>query len=266
MVALYPHRFTKRQLEQVPKPEMLFHLQAGQFANELNILLKQFQSVFRTRVEGAQSAGASAVGGLAVKMLAGKLCEAWISTNRDFAGPLLESYRAEMTPASLEAWDRIVAYFSGKNLIAKIRNESAFHNDQKRLWKGWNEIELDMELIDYFSRDHGNTLFASSDLAAFQAMLLLVPTDGADRDRSQALAMDQITKDCLGAVRWFNQLAYGYAAAFLRRHLPIDPTAIRAAEIVFGAPKLSDTTAQFFYELGDDVPSHADQKAAVLEH
>lgn len=185
-IKIYPVRYTKADLMAAPENERLFHLMAGQCANDLNVLAKLHlmtaNSATDSRLEGVET---SAVGSFVIRQMVGRLYEAW-NLFKDSFNLIYRTYEDEWSPVSVEAWTQMKRYFGSGILLMTLRNKISFHADAQVMRGGFDRVPDDVTLTDYLGAAAGNALYAGSDAVLTLAMASLTASTTTRRPSTKS--------------------------------------------------------------------------------
>ncbi|MFC5342898.1 hypothetical protein ACETK8_20130 (plasmid) [Brevundimonas staleyi] len=241
-ITIFPVRYTQAQLMAAPEDERLFHLMAGQCANDLNVLAKLHLMVANSagdsRLDGAET---SVFGSFVIRQMVGRLYEAW-KLFKDRFHLIYLGYEGEWSPQSVQAWAEMKRYFGSGSLLMALRHKVSFHADADVMRDGFARVPHDVALTDYVGFAAGNALYAGSDAVLTLAMASL--TGIAD---TQA-AMDQIYDEMARAHGWVNDLTLDYFNLFVGRHIDVTPETLSAGRMEIAAPRLSALKTHFFVD------------------
>lgn len=180
----------KQALLAVPERERRLFLACAHFQNELNILHRAvvWSSDFTSNNEAMRS-GQLAMTLFYVRLMAGKLHEAWKAFGKlMFSSPETIALQASLSPRGREALKRLKKYFGGRNLIAGIRNDFAFHFTPEALEDQLRKTEEPLSL--YVENKTGvNTLVYFAEVLATFAI-----SDRAD-SRGLEMGLDAVVRE-----------------------------------------------------------------------
>lgn len=210
----------KAELQKLPKEVREFFLLVGLIGNEISILNKLLLFVITTRQESVSEAakdGANAQTGLLIRLLAGKLHEAWeIIRTKFHAVASLRTYYDALAPDGKAALDEIKRYFGrATNLVTRIRNDYSFHYPSDgQIETGFSSTPESDGFYIYGGTVAAEALFVVSDIAAQRALLESV---GA-ADHGEAL--DKVVKEVLEISSRFNDFIFDMVGIIYRSHFP----------------------------------------------
>lgn len=223
----------------------------GQAANEIIV----FRKVGLTAMTGAGNdvvsdhAGA-AITHLMVRMSAGRLREA-----RELLGDIaFAEVRGGIHPLMRDeaksAYKEIKRYFNkSDNLVATLRNQSAFHTDITGARAALEELRSE-DLSEWLAPSRGNCFYGSG--AAVSAVQLAMFGQGG----SLGEKLDFVFEDIRGISARFEEYAEGFAAAFAEKYLGMTADSLRAAEISIKGPDIR--TFRLPYYLDDEAVTEED--------
>jgi hypothetical protein len=119
MASLVTLKFTKAQLEAIPKDDRLFYFMARQVMNDINILSKLLSAAINeVKLAGCEVAKRSAAMAqliLLLKLTAGRLYEAHKLINQGFSAKrLFKKYEDELSDVTMELIKDVNRYFGKK--------------------------------------------------------------------------------------------------------------------------------------------------------
>jgi hypothetical protein len=214
MIEIYQIKFSKAHLDTAPEDERIFHLMAGQLANDLNLLTKQLVFAMNP-VDGPDVCRRvnTALAMLLVRQLAGRLNEGWKIIESQF-NPMYKRYKETLSETGKESHSKIKKYFNTKdNLIFLIRNKVAFHTDAKNTHKAYNDIPSNEVLVDYLSEHRGNCLYYSSELLSMMSMLALV------KEGDWQIALDTLSREVTDTADLFCEFILDFMRAFMEKYV-----------------------------------------------
>ncbi len=196
--------FSKANFDKIPANERVFMVQFSMFANEISMLHK-FIVFSNYHKEGETILTAQNTQSFfLLKTLAGKLYEGYEIVRKNyFKNQLSKQYDSLLPEESRRALSSLKSYFVGDNLIKKIRNKYAFHNDMDPVREQLGTIPDDEELDIYLASDHGNSLYSMAHIVSSYALFNEVDPS----DHLQAL--DRIFKEILEVASNFLTFADG---------------------------------------------------------
>jgi len=133
---------------------------AGHISNEISILQKILVACmnYRGQTEVAQE-GYSTQNLVVAKILGGKLLEAWHALERLYYGAQLSRRMGpELMEESRHAEVELKRYFSGQNLLHKVRNGAAFHYSGDAVPDAIAALPDEFSLKIYLAEETGNSL------------------------------------------------------------------------------------------------------------
>lgn len=206
--------YTKGDLDKAPSDERMFYIMAGSVANDLAILHKALLAAKDTQSFGNAIAkqGNSVVTGFILRMLSGRLVEAWKLT-RSNKELISESYHHDLTSDAQKAYSSICEYFTNGSLLTKVRNKLGFHHDRDLVEQAYASLDAYDELGDYMNVFSGNTLFYTVEIMHIEVLKKL---SGLDAEEAIPLWLD----DALDQSKNFLSFLGGWALVFVNRHLP----------------------------------------------
>jgi hypothetical protein len=146
-------------LEKAPADERRPYLQLGLLANEINLLQRDLLVLARTsEISELDQEAAAAHILLTARVLAGRTHEGWQLLTKNAA--IRTAHEADSN--FKDAWKRLGAYFGkGDNLVAKLRNKVAFHNDAELAEAAYQKLS-EVSFSEHVSAHRGGCLFGSA--------------------------------------------------------------------------------------------------------
>jgi hypothetical protein len=171
-MTVYRARLSKEALLKLPPEERKLFLVLGHIANEIKGIQKllAWSSDFSLDNEVLVQ-GRISISLMLLKILAGKLNEAHEVIRINFYHPdVSKSYSAALLPKGKDALAKVKRYFSGPNIVHKIRNAYAFHYSPQSLD---DALEGLPDKLDIYLEDDGNAnnLFYFAEALAGRALL-----------------------------------------------------------------------------------------------
>lgn len=210
--------YTKADLDQAPDDERLFFLMASSAANDTQMLNKTIAVILREEDAGYRliNQGNSAYGLMILRMLTGRLNEAW-KLIRSHKGMLEAKYEADLSDEGQSALKAIFAYFERPkpgSLIWRVRDGVAFHHESKHVEAAYQTLDPNADIGDYLHPSIGNTLFYTTEMLQYETLKNLAGTD----DHIEAL--HQLIDETREQTMNINALIFGFVVVFARRYLP----------------------------------------------
>lgn len=153
-------------LDTIPVEERDFIVLLGYVTNQINMLNKLLLVAGkRPLAQGVEELGRTTQLGIVLRLLAGQANEAWELVQTHFSrSKLSRDYVPALSPDGAAALARLKAYFSGSNLVNKVRNSYAYHVPKEQLS---NALNTDSEPLEFFfSESRGCCLYWSSEMLA----------------------------------------------------------------------------------------------------
>jgi hypothetical protein len=239
---LSPVTFSKGLLDAASEDERMFHVMAGQLANDLNILTKLMAMAMAMDPVGKHVVlirANSTLVVLMIRLIAGRLNEGWELIRRSFL-PLHKKYESDLTPEAMRCLEELKKYFRKENLINKMRKKIAFHADGNTVREGYRAFSHDDTFVDYHSPFHGNCLYYSAEKIGGSAMLQLA----GSRDDPQK-AVNQIVDEINLISKLFGDFILDFMKVFMVRYVAHAIAEIDQITIADGPP-LDTVTIPFF--------------------
>ncbi|MGW8134571.1 hypothetical protein ACWGNZ_02885 [Sphingomonas zeae] len=208
--------YTKADLDRAPPDERLFFLMASSVANDTQMFSKTLAVILEQDDAGHRliNQGNSAFGLMILRMLTGRLNEAWKLVSK-FSRMIKANYQADLSDEAREGFNSILAYFGGKrSLILDVRDGMAFHHLPEHVEAAYQSLDLDADIGDYLHRNIGNTLFYTIEMLHYETLKNLAGMD----DHIEALR--QLITDTRVQTVNFNSFIFGFTLEFAKRYLP----------------------------------------------
>lgn len=160
MPTITVHQITiaKEVLDKVPEEERLTYLMAGNLANDLLTLQKLLIISPNTAVKMGEPQSAPVNGAtlLIVKLLSGRLYEAW-NWLRGRSTIHVRKYLAQdRTSPAWTGYRSIVSYFNRDNIIEKLRQKVGFHADLNAMREGYALLAT-RPITEFLSEQRSNS-------------------------------------------------------------------------------------------------------------
>ncbi|MEM6411441.1 MAG: hypothetical protein AAF683_07890 [Pseudomonadota bacterium] len=204
-------------LRNAPEDELLFYLQTGLIANEINILTKYslFARPKNPEHKVVDDAGFAA-SSFMCRLLSGKCFEAYKAIQ--LHGKLMRTYRDSFNASQKEQLSYIHSFFGKKaNTVTTTRNKVAFHNDLDFLRAGIPTFLKEEGHLDYLTVEQGNTFFMTSE------NLLLHATYNSSELDDPKKAFEQILDEQLSIAAALLTVAFGICRVFYQRNFQPNP-------------------------------------------
>lgn len=163
-----------------------------------------------------------------IRVLGGKLHEAWMLVQRDFFGSKVSSaYDGSLEPEAQAALGFLKKYHSSANILNEVRNEYAFHFSARQFGAGFAH-GVDESLPIYLALQPANNLFYCSELLGNVSLIGERPTMET-MARFNAL-VEEVT---ILAHEWLKFVG-GYISLFLARYRSViedQPEIIELADV-----------------------------------
>jgi hypothetical protein len=189
-------KITKKELDSIPEEDRTLLVLLGHLANELSILHKFL--VFTLPRSGASAPESQirvAHFMLIARIYVGKLLEGWNLLNNIYFR-LSKKYEATLSPEGKEYLDKIKKYFSGKNLIYKLRNAYAFHYDTKEMKPQLDLFEETDEFKIIIGGPFANNYYLISEEIITRGMLSQI-------DKNEQTAIEMLMNNLLDVSKAF---------------------------------------------------------------
>lgn len=164
---------SKSDLESVPEAELAFYIHFGHVRNELLVIEKFLYWTMKNQTDGDVLSNVNVFQELTIiRLLAGKLWEAWLLLDNKAYSKILEALRTKVNSKTRTTLEELEAYFNDKkNMIEKIRNRFAFHYDPSFIGKQMSKVEETDQLAIYLAPNAVNCFYQFSEEIATRAML-----------------------------------------------------------------------------------------------
>jgi len=173
-ISVYHFRFTREDLECVPKEEVAFLLQIGGLIHEVISLQKYIYMSSQGVDNPIERMAENAQGMYFYRLLAGSLFEGWellTKRHREYKR-IIAKYKSKLDSIAKLAFDKLQKYFSDKNnACQRIRNKFSHHHDYGEIIKILSKWPSDDKLDIYLSETHANCRYMASDIVTSLAML-----------------------------------------------------------------------------------------------
>jgi len=205
--------FSRDALLNVPSNERALFLALGHLADEITALNKLllWANEFDGRNE-AEGDGKLTLVLLIIRLLAGKLKEAWELLRKGFYGSRLSrEYEPSIADQGKDALSNIKKYFGATNLLSKIRDTYSFHYSLAEIDASFPKIPESLHL--YLEKGGtSNNLYYFAELAAAHAMLEHAKT--ADDPIGYTRLYEEVNR----VAGWVAVAADSLMAHFISRH------------------------------------------------
>ena len=248
MASLVALKFTKAQLEGIPKDDLLFYFMAGQVMNDINILSKFISAASNEiKLAGGEVAKRSAAMAqliLLLKLTAGRLYEAHKLINQGFSAKgLLKKYEGELSDFTMELIKDVNRYFGKKSVIQRIRKKFAFHINAQLFEVEYNSLPDNFVSIEYLSdRFIGHNLFHMSETLTIGGLI------GEHKDNWQE-QLHVIVGDILTMCQKMGQFLNGFVELFLKKYFGTEREGVsRSVIYVSDDPPIDEVRLPYFSE------------------
>jgi hypothetical protein len=252
-VTIHTLMYSKADLERAPSDERIFFLMATSVANDTQMLVKALAVILQGSDHDLRlvNQANSAFGMAVLRMLAGRLNEAW-KLLRDHRNLIEQRYMPHLSSEARTGYAAIHTYFDHPkpgSLIWRVRDAIAFHHDVKAVNAAWASIPDDADLGDYLSPRVGNTLFYTTEIAQYEALKHLAGTE------THIEALHHLTDDTRQQTSNFNSFIYGFTVCFAEQYLPEALARLPDERESVPAPPFESLTLPYFFGL--PVKSHS---------
>jgi hypothetical protein len=246
-ITLHTLVYSKADLDKAPSDERLFFLMASSVANDTQMLNKTLAVIIGETDGGYRliNQGNSAYGFLILRMLTGRLNEAWKLVSK-FARMVKASYEADLSEDARDAFRRILTYFGGnRSLILDVRDGVAFHHLPEHVEAAYQSLDPDADIGDYLHPKIGNTLFYTTEILQYETLKNLAGTS----DHIEALR--QLIADTQAQTSNFNNFIFGFTLVFAERHLSHSLDRLKEESETIPVSKFETLSLPFFSLLPD---------------
>ncbi len=176
-ITVHKLNFTKTELTNLSSVEQKLFVLAGHVSNDIGVLQKLLVwSMNSSPVSDVAKDGTSTQNLIIVKLLAGKLNEAWRVMERVyFSGPS-QSYYAELPEDAQAAQKQLSGYFGKRNAITEVRNNFAFHYSEDEIPDVLAELPDEMDFRLFLGEEVGNSLYHYAEQPMFRQLIDNLPT------------------------------------------------------------------------------------------
>ena len=229
---------SREKLNSIPERERIFFIEIGNLLNELNTLQKVIFIAAKYTEDTLERRGRNLQALFFVRILAGKLSEAWELLKRDFFGAMLsQEYETRLDSDAKKNLEKLKKYFSRQNLIHQIRNEFAFHySSPEEIKRQLDEVPREEVFELLLAPEHGNCLYSMSDVILNFALLNAV--DPADPWR----AMDRVLSETFDVTRQFLDFLGECLVIIADQYISLDSEKVE----VSNPPALDDLALPYF--------------------
>lgn len=205
----------KNALLALPKPERIFFIALGHITNEINGLSKfSYWAANSTNTnDDLQEHGQKAAILILMRILAGKLNEAWELLRKNFFGPALsKTYEPVLDKEASTALNNLKKYFRKENAAHLLRNHLSFHYSADEIAASINNV--DEELVVYLDKESApNNLFYFSETMVIQAIITLLNKTESEHP------LEELTEELFNVAAWFVTLADGLMDAIMQKNV-----------------------------------------------
>jgi hypothetical protein len=196
---VYKASIQRKDIEALPKNEIIFFIQACRILNDINILHKtttisnhNVESEVERKAQNSQSL-------FFLMLLTGKLFEGWELLQKSFFGSKLSKKYENLLPEDAQNSLRDLKNYFGKkeNLIKKVRNKIAFHYDSEEILEQINKLPQDEDLEIYLTEHQGNCFYYIPNVLLINAIINWIGIS----DPLQAI--DRYFAEVTNVARWY---------------------------------------------------------------
>jgi hypothetical protein len=246
---LYPVKFDKAKLANVPPDERVVYFTLAQMANDI-FMLQRATLIYLQAPEdekGLISYARTSTALMFAQLLAGKLFEACSFLQREPAhSKLVPDYAREMGPEGIEGLECIRR--RSDTMLQDVRRKLAFHYDIDVMRAAYESYPANEQFVEYFAQAETNSFYQSAaQLTAFGVLHVSNKTDLRD-------ALNRLMDEVLAVSRWVKDYAHGFMEVFLLRHVESDLASVMQRDVIelTGLPKLRRVHAPYFCEASKD--------------
>jgi hypothetical protein len=231
-------------LDTIPEAELAFYAHFGHVRNELLVIEKFLLWTTKNHADGDVFSDVNVFQELTIiKLLAGKLWEAWQLLNNQAYSKILASLRTELNSKTRTTLEELEAYFDNKkNMIGKIRNRFAFHYDPSLIRNQLSRVEERDHLAIYLAPKSVNCFYQFSEVIADSAMLNVVK--GGDYKG----ATKRLGKEVIDITVKFIGFCDGCLGHMMETYLLPDATELRTRTVEVDVLRKDQMTLPFFVE------------------
>lgn len=250
-VDVFELRYTKADLMAAPDNERIFYLLATGLMNDIQVLIRQYIIAARQDEDDrVRLDGASAIGMLNLRLLAGRFYEGWTLIQNEWPA-IEEGYLAALNERGQTALASLRDYFTvakGSNVVFMIRNKIGFHADVGFARKMLAAVPDDTELVEYLSHQLADTLYFASEVTHYQALQQI--TGRPDR----VTAFGAVVNELRRLQDLFLDFVSAFVLVFARRHLSDQlASASSNKRTLEGLPKFETLRIPFFIDFSQIV-------------
>lgn len=234
----------KSILETVPEAELAFYTHFGHVRNELLIIEKFLYWTIKNQTDGDVLSDVNVFQELTIiRLLAGKLWEAWLLLNNKAYSKILEVLRTNLNAKTRITLEELEAYFDNKkNMIENIRNRFAFHYDPSLIGKQMSKVEETDQLSIYLAAKAVNCFYQFAEAIADSAMLNAV--EGGDYEA----AIKKLSKGVIDITVKFIGFCDGCLDHMIEVYLLPSATDLKARTVELDVLRKDQMTLPFFVE------------------
>lgn len=233
----------KKSLKLIPKKERELLIFSSHGLNEINTLSKLFRLALQRPTTEPERQLMVMQSLFLARLLAGKLYELWSIFNKIFYGSKVSAQYFELFDDNVKTTLRDVKkYFSKSNTLSAIRNQYAFHYDEKSAEIGLESFPEHLPLHLYFDGTVENTVYAFADqLISYAALQSIDPDDNRN-------AINKFMDDTSVATKNFQTILTHCMQHVIDRHMPNVFSKDRVTKSSVTAKNWNDSYLPFFVE------------------
>lgn len=242
-------RFSKKDLESLPKFDRELLLLFGHVANDLNVLNRFHLWLSHSVQQDGPLGKAGITQALVVgRTICGKLTEAWKVLGKSyFASSLARELEASLSEEAKLGLNVCKQYFSQTNRLSEARDELCFHYSVDQLGVGFDKAAAEDDWAFYIGHSRGNCLYYASEVVFGTALSHILE----DSERNEGIEL--FLKDIVRVSNALHDFISGCLDALLLKHFGTPQVDLRS-EIVSGVVPVSSVRIPFFVR-PDDAPA-----------
>ena len=176
-ITVHKLSFTKADLTGLSAVEQKLFVIAGHVSNDIGVLQKLLVwSMNSSPVSNIAKDGTSTQNLIIVKLLAGKLNEAWRVMQRVYFGGPSQSYYTQLPEDAQAAQKTLRSYFGKTNAITEVRNNFAFHYSEDEIPDVLADLPDEMDFRFFLGEKVGNSLYHYAEEPMFRQLIDNMPS------------------------------------------------------------------------------------------
>lgn len=182
---------------------------------------------------------------LTMKLLCGRLYEAWqFVTNKD-NGAAFKAIEPHLDSQATEARRSLGRYFGADNIITKVRNKAAFHWDREHVAAAIATLSDDEYITEFLAPVRGQVYYGSGAILDFAQLHSIIGASSAEK------SLDIFRNEVLDTATNFQTFAEGVNSSFLERHVGLSREKFDEVRVDIDAPKVETANIAYFVDLTD---------------